>query len=294
MRTEIFIVKKPQWITIGAAIILTIGIYRFGNTIPPKGKPGPAPAQNMANHGQTEVNAISIDTLLALGKKNLTKEQVLRLNTLENSISRGDVKEQQIKVFHQLGHFWGDSAGIFELYAWYEAEASRLENSEKTLTFAARLFLDNLQQDDVAERRQWKALQAKDLFERSLKINPDNDSAKVGLGACYLFGSISSNPMEGLQKIKEVTEKDSTNSYAQITLAKGALMTGQYDKAITRLELVVRLHPDDLEAILLLADASERQGKKTNAIGWYEKSLPLVKQADMKKAIENRIAELKK
>ena len=66
---------------------------------------------------------------------------------LENSISRGDVKDQQIKVYHQLAHFWGDSMRFFPPYAWYEAEAARLENSEKTLTFAAHLFLENLQQE---------------------------------------------------------------------------------------------------------------------------------------------------
>ncbi len=76
---------------------------------------------------------------------------------------------------------------FFPPYAWYEAEAARLENSEKTLTFAAHLFLENLQQEENPALAKWKALQAKDLFERSLKINPDNDSAKVGLGACLSF-----------------------------------------------------------------------------------------------------------
>ena len=76
------------------------------------------------------------------------------------------------------------------------------------------------------QRRQWKALQAKDLFERSLKINPDNDSAKVGLGACYLFGDISATPMEGILKIREVVEKDSTNIYAQMMLVGVHLIPG--------------------------------------------------------------------
>ena len=52
--------------------------------------------------------------------------------------------------------------------------------------------------------------------------------SKVGLGACYLFGNISANPMEGIGKIREVVEKDSTNIYAQMILAKGSMMSGQY------------------------------------------------------------------
>ena len=245
------------------------------------------------NHAANE-SAISIDTILTLAKKQLTVEQVVRINTLENSISRGDVKDQQIHVYHQLARFWADSAHVFEPYAWYNAEAARLENSEKNLTFAAQLFLDNLQNDDVEQRRQWKAMQAKDLFERSLKINPANDSAKVGLGACYLFGGISTTPMEGILKIREVAEKDSTNIYAQMMLARGSLVSGQYDKAINRLAMVNRMKPADIDAILLLAEVHERIGDKAKAISWYQKSLPLAKEAELKIAIEKRIEELKK
>ncbi|MBK6937253.1 MAG: tetratricopeptide repeat protein [Chitinophagaceae bacterium] len=170
-----------------------------------------------------------------------------------------------------------------------------MENSEKNLTFAAHLFLDNLQNEQMPEWRKWKALQAKDLFERSLTINPDNDSSKVGLGACYLFGSISAAPMEGIAKIREVADKDSTNAYAQKTLAKGSLFSGQYDKAASRLEVVVRNVKDDLDAVLLLADAYERMNEKKKAISMYEKSLPFVKQQDdLKIAIQKRIEELKK
>ncbi len=286
--------KKPQWITLIAGIILTAGLFLFGRTVP-KNK-----AVTTVEHSEDDghdhgpaSSAISIDSILTLAKKQLSAEQVVRINTLENSISRGDLKDQQIHVYHQLARFWADSVGVFEPYAWYNAEAARLENSEKNLTFAARLFLDNLQNDEVAQRRQWKALQAKDLFERSLMINPGNDSAKVGLGATYLFGEISATPMEGILKIREVAEKDSTNVYAQMMLAKGSLISGQYDKAITRLETINRTNPGDLDVLLLLAEVNERMGNKSKAISWYKESLPFVKQAELKTAIEKRMKDLK-
>ena len=282
-------------ITLAAAVFLTAGLFVFSRTVPKNKRIVAAEhsADDGHNHAANE-SAISIDTILTLAKKQLTVEQVVRINTLENSISRGDVKDQQIHVYHQLARFWADSAHVFEPYAWYNAEAARLENSEKNLTFAAQLFLDNLQNDDVEQRRQWKAMQAKDLFERSLKINPANDSAKVGLGACYLFGGISTTPMEGILKIREVAEKDSTNIYAQMMLARGSLVSGQYDKAINRLAMVNRMKPADIDAILLLAEVHERIGDKAKAISWYQKSLPLAKEAELKIAIEKRIEELKK
>jgi tetratricopeptide (TPR) repeat protein len=289
-------VKKPQWITIAAAFCLVGVIYVFGRTVPAKKTVfSSGAATNTEGDGHDHGNEdISIDTIMNMVKKQLSTEQVVRLNTLENSISRGDVKEQQLKIYHQLAHFWGDSAQIFEPYAWYNAEAARLENSEKTLTFAAHLFLDNLQQSDDPRLIKWKALQAKDLFERSLKINPDNDSSKVGLGACYLFGNISATPMEGIAKIREVVDRDSTNIYAQLILAKGSLILGQYDKTIGRLQTVIRVQPSNLEAILMLADVYERTGEKADATEWYRKSLNYINRADARAEIEKRIEGLRK
>jgi tetratricopeptide (TPR) repeat protein len=281
-------VKKPQLITICIAIFLVAIIYRFGRTTPSKTIPA---TNSISKSGIT--NSLT-DTILNRAKSQIKPEQVMRLTALENSVSRGDVKEQRLRVYHQLAHFWGDSAGLFLPYAFYEAEAARLENSENSLTFAARLFLDNLQQEQSIDFRRWEALQAKDLFERSLIINPDNDSAKVGLGACYLFGNISDAPMEGIGKIRAVLDKDSNNVYAQMMLAKGSLMSGQYDKAITRLEKITRLQPDNLEAILMIADVYERMKDKVNAVKWYQKSLQFIKREDIRTEVVKRIEELKK
>jgi tetratricopeptide (TPR) repeat protein len=287
-------VKKQQWITAGIGITLVALVLLFGKIVPAKNQVKLSGSTQNNTTDNTTASTVTIDTILVLAKKQLSPEQVMRINTLEHSISRGAVQDQKLHIYHQLARFWFDSARVFEPFAWYEAEAARLENSEKSLTFAAQLFLDNLQVDEVGQRRQWKALQAKDLFERSLKINPKNDSAKVGLGACYLFGGISATPMEGIMKIREVVEKDSTNIYAQLMLARGSVMSGQYDKAVARLETVVRLQPKNIDGILMLADVYERMGNKSNAIIWYNKSLSLVQQVDLKKEIEKRIGELRK
>jgi len=288
-------VKKQQWVTIGIALIATAGLY-FARTTPLKKTV--VSTEILTSHEghdhEMAENKFSIDSVLLVAKKRLNPEQSSRINSLENAITRGDLKSQQLHQFHQLARFWADTVGNFELFAWYQAEGARLENSEKSLNFAGHLFLDNLQGDVLLQRKQWKALQAKDLFERSLKINPENDSTRIGLGAAFLFGDISTSPMEGILKIREVVEKDSTNIYGQLVLAKGSIISGQYDKAINRLLLINRLRTNNIEAILLLADVYERTGDKNNAVVWYVKSLPLIRQHAMKAAVEKRVEELKK
>jgi tetratricopeptide (TPR) repeat protein len=280
-------VKKPQWITAGVGAALVLILYFFAKTVPDKKPDQQAGAQAAAP-------VLSIDTILFHAKERITPEQLIFVNGIEKSVVRGDVKTQQLDAFHELAHFWGDSARIFEPYAWYEAEAARLENSEKSLTFAAHLFLDNLRNEENEGLKRWKATQAKDLFERSLKINPANDSSTVGLGACYIFGNIADNPMEGILKVRSVAEKDSTNIYAQTVLGYGSLISGQTERAIARFETITRMKPDNLEAIMILADLFERKQQTQTAVEWYSKALPYVKNPQLKGEVEKRIAELKK
>lgn len=284
--------KKPQLIVAFAGVLLVASLYYFGITEADMHK-HEHEAKPVAP-GEMAIQAgFSTDSMLSQAKAKLKPEQVLRLNTLENSISRGDVKEQQLKVYHQLSHFWSDSARMFEPYAWYESQAARLENSEKSLIFAARLFLGNVRQESNASKKKWIAQQAKELYERSLIVNPSNDSAKVELGISLIYGDMSGMPMAGIQKIKEVLEKDSTNTYALMAYADALVTSTQYDKAIDRLKKIASLEPDNLDAILKLADAYTMIGKKKEAIEWYEKSLPLLTKEEWKQEVRNRIKELK-
>jgi tetratricopeptide (TPR) repeat protein len=280
-------VNKAQWITIGIGVLIVAALFLFGRT-------GPYKSGISKSFQSTPQSELSADSILFHAKEILNPAQIQWMNDLEQSVIRGDVKKQKLDVFHQLAHFWKDSARIFEPYAWYEAEAARLENSEKSLTFAAHLILENLRNEENDQLKRWKALQAKDLFERSLRINDKNDSTIVGLGACYIFGNIADNPMEGILKVRQVVEKDSTNIFAQMVLGQGSLLSGQYDRAIGRFEKVLALQPVNLEAILLMAEVFERKEDKANAIKWYSKALPLAQNPAMKSALEKRINELKK
>ena len=146
--------------------------------------------------------------------------------------------------------------------------------------------------EDNPQVKQWEASQAKDLFERSLSVNPENDSSKVGLGAAMIYGA-SAMPMEGLGKIREVLAKDSANIFALLTLGKASLISGQLDKAIERFQTVHKLEPTNAEPVLLLADTYERMGRRDEAIEWYKKSIPLVPNQVYKQEVEHRINELK-
>lgn len=274
---------------ISGALALFIGLYFWGQTTPPPKAVQPKNAQQSNEH-----QSVTFDDLLLKAKQKISPGQVQRLLKLENSVTRGDVKDQQIHVYHELARFWADSAHLFEPYAFYTGEAAKLENSEKSLTFAARLFLDNLITESQPAMQNWLATNAKVLFEKALAINPVNDSSKIGLGACYLFGNISDNPMQGILPIREIAQKDPGNVYAQMILGLGGKRSGQFDKAIERFLVVVQKQPDNIEAVFNLAECYEAKGDKANAVKWYEAVKKLVKVPEAEKELDKRITELKK
>jgi tetratricopeptide (TPR) repeat protein len=286
-------VKKQQYVLSALALLLCLALYFGGKTVPDKSAVTHSEGDGH-DHSADAPQKIDLNTLLNAAKDNITPSQAQRLTALENSVTRGDVKDQQIHAYHEIARFWLDSARKFDLYAYYTSEAAKLENSEKSLTFAARLFLDRLMMSGDPAMQNWLANNAKVLLENALKINPANDSSSIGLGACYLFGNISSNPMEGITLIKKVVDRNPENIYGQMMLALGGKKSGQYDKAIERFLLIVKKEPDNIEAIFHIAECYDLKGDKANAIVYYEKARDLVKIPQAKEELSNRIIELKK
>ena len=279
--------KKQQIILVSGGAALLCILYFFGRTLPPK---------KISAEVKTEAKKSSFDiqTLLQASKNQLTTDQRAYLDGLENSVVRGNVKEQQAAVYKQMAAFYRDSAHLLLPFAYYTGESAKLENSEKSLTFAARFFLESFRRQENPDLKRWMADESRKLFEKALAINPNDDSLKVGLGSCYLFGDISDNPMQGITIIREVAERDPENMYAQFMLGAGGLLSGQLNKAIERLLTVASKQPDNVEAKLMLAEAYERKLDKVNAIKWYEAVKSHVNNAEIMREIDKRIDQLKK
>ena len=269
-------------------LLLIAALFFFGRTVAPKGK--------IDKVAPNSVKQLNINQFIQESKQHLSPSQSITLGKLENSVTRGDVASQLAKANTQLANFWKDSIQSFEPYAFYLAEAAKLDKSEKNLTFAAQLILDNLRGEPDEAKLNWKAELAIALFEKALELNPDNDDLKIGLGSCYVFGKGrfggAQETMKGIKQLLEVVRKDSTNMKAQLVLGVGGFVSGQYDKAIERLHKVVIAQPDNLEAIAFLADTYAAKGDKTEAVKWYEVSKRMANNPAYSKEVDERIRSL--
>jgi tetratricopeptide (TPR) repeat protein len=271
-----------------AALLLTTSLFFFGRTVAKKDKTIATVATS-----KNTTPAFDITRFITDEKQKLTASQLLTLGKLQNSVTRGDVLTQQINANNQLAAFWKDSIRSFEPYVYYLSAAAKLDNSEKNLTFAAQLILDNLRGEQDEAKLNWKTAQAIQLFEQAIQLNPQSDDLKIGLGSCYIFGkgrtAKPEETMKGIQQLLAVVKKDSGNMKAQLVLGIGGALSGQYDKAIDRLTKVVKAQPDNLEAVAYLADAYASKGDKLNAIKWYQVMKRMANSPVYTKEIDERI-----
>jgi len=271
----------------GFGLLLLVSLFLFAKIEPPKkATPQIIPATTSFN----------ITGYIEQVKQKLPANKLISLSKLENNITRGDVKLQAVKSFTQIAEFWKDSAKAFIPYAYYTVEAAKLDKSEKSLTFAAQLFLENMRAESDDNLKSWQAETAIDLFNKALQLDPDNDSLKLGLGSCYVYGKgmigDAAETMKGIQLLLQVVRKDSANMKAQMVLGIGGVISRQYPKAIERLLKVAKAEPENLEAISWLADAYAATGDNSNAISWYQYSKKLVNNAGFSKEVDERIKAL--
>jgi tetratricopeptide (TPR) repeat protein len=286
--------KKPQYILVIAALILLSGLYFLGPTVAPGKKNKPTATADSTDHEHFDIKSFNQQTITGLSAQR--QDYLGHLQEEASTHSTPSQSEAAIHANHQLASFWHDSVPNPPLHFYYVAKAAELDNSEKSLTFAAHSILGYLPFAQNAELQSWLAGVGRELFEMALVVNPANDSSVVGVGGCIMYGA-SSDPqssMQGIMKVREVAEKDSSNLFAQYMLGVGGMMSQQYDKAAIRFEKVARAQPDNMEVLFKLAEANELLKDNRKAIYWYQQILPKVPDPQLKAEIENRIEELKK
>ena len=277
---------KQQLYLTGAGLALFFGFFLFGKIETQK-----------SNFPHSDSTAIfNINNFIQKARQKLPASKREYISKIENNISRGDVKGQLYHQYLELAGFWKDSAKSFVPYSYYLSEASKLDNSEKNLTFAARLILDSMRNEEDVATKSWEAETAAILFEKAIKLNPADDELKVGLGSCYVYGKgmigDAAETMKGIQQLLQVVKKDSANMKAQMVLGIGGVISRQYIKAIDRLSKVVLVEPSNLEAVSWLADAYAGKGDTQGSIRWYEYSKKLVNNNQYSKEVDERIKAL--
>lgn len=273
--------RKSQLVVLVAAVILLAGLYFFGRTIPLK-TVSSVPSSAVTPQ---DVRPADFQTIIDSAKKTISPQVLMEITSLEGSIIRGDLKDERIGVYHRLYAIW-DSLSRVPIAAHYAGQAAKLENSQKSLTFAANLFLSDLQHTEDPALRKWEANEANSLLQQAISLDTGNDTIRVALADSYIEGG---DVMNGVRLLLEVTGRNPDNVQANLMLGRLAVVSAQYQKAITRLQKVLDQHPKNAEAMYFLAEAYKGSGNDAKAIQLFNACKKLVNDTGFSHQIDRYI-----
>ncbi len=283
--------RKSHYITLLAAAALIAALYWGVNTVPPKQPAEQPQAATTEEAGQhTAAAPASIDSILEAGKANLHEHALTDIDALLAKTSQSVNTSAKADIYKQVAQIWQEHKQMPQA-AYYYTEAAKLENSEKSLNFAARLNSDLLRSAESASVRAWAAQQAIAAYEQSLKVNPGNDTVKMALAAAYIDGT--SQPMQGIQLLLGITREQPNHIQANLMLGQLSIRSGQMDKAQERFEKVLSIEPENTEALYFLAEVYKSKGNKEKAIELLEECKRIINNPDFSKEIDEYIKSFK-
>lgn len=279
--------RKGHYITLFAAVALIAVLYWGVNTKPPKkAAEGPVQAQTAGEEHTDAVAPASTDSILVAADKNLHDHAAEDIKTLKTRLESENSATGKAAIYTEIGSLLQQHKEL-PAAAYYYTEGAKLENSEKSLNFAARLNSELLRSAESPSVRAWAAQQAIAAYEQSLKLNPDNDTVKMALAACYIDGT--TQPMQGIQLLLGITREQPDNIPANLMLGQLSIRSGQLDKAAERFEKVISIDPENTEALYFLAEVYKGKGNKEKAIELLEKCKKIINDPNFSKEIDNYI-----
>ena len=103
----------------------------------------------------------------------------------------------------------------------------------------------------------------------------------------------SQEPMKGIGILRELADSLPDNIPVLLALGRLSIQSGQLDKAKERLQKVLKLEPQNTEALYFMAITEAQSGHTEEAIRLFEMCKLIVGNKDFNKEIDDIIKSLK-
>lgn len=192
----------------------------------------------------------------------MNKESRKRINNLKSQLNLDIDNEKKAKFADSLArlYFTFNQLDSGEIYSnKISGFLKNEEGSRKKITalyFGFNLIMEGAQAKGLGESIR------KYINEYKKDYSLDAELKNI-LAMTYVS---SDNPMKGIMMLREIVEEDSENVEALLNLGLLSMRTGQYEKAVQRLEKVRDLEPTNIQGRFSLAISYNELGNSEGAM----------------------------
>ena len=194
----------------------------------------------------------------------LPASQVSTIQAIQQELSQTSGDSARVEILQQLSGRWYEN-GYPAIAGYYAQEIADLEGTEQAWSIAGTTYAICVQRAEEEKVRQFCSQRAVTAFENAISLNPNEVRHQVNLALTYTDAPPANEPMKGVMMLRELEEEFPKSPLVYTSLAKLAIRTGQFERAIQRLTQALEIEPNNLNAICLLGQAHAGAGNAAEA-----------------------------
>lgn len=253
--------EKQQLALITGSVALIALLYFGFDTKPPTQK-----LIEKSRAGNVELE--ETQNLLHEAKADLPTDVRKYLQGLENLAEGSSEDSVRIPAMKSLSAAWYERQE-FAIAGYYAEQIAEITQDEAGWAIAGTTYGAALMDDSGDAHDRLAAAGAVRAFENAISLNPDNPEHRINLAICYVEHPPSDNPMKGIQLLLDLNRNYPENISVLYHLARFGMRTGQYDKAMERLETALAINPDQKRLNCLMAELLRETGQ-TDRVSEFE------------------------
>ena len=244
---------RQQFLLIFGSVALVALLYFGFDTKPPKQR-----LIEKSRAGNVELQ----ETLNALrqAKARLPEDLRKQFQGLENIVEGSNEDSVRLSATKQLSAIWYDY-GEFIPAGYYAEQVAQLAMDAESWAVAGSTYGAGMQNPLDAELAAAAAIRC---FENAISLDPENIDYRINLAICYAEHPPASEPMRGIQSLLELNKTHPENTSVLFHLARFGMRTGQYDRAMERLQVALRIAPEEQRLHCLMLELLTETGQAEN------------------------------
>ena len=194
------------------------------------------------------------------------------------------------KLYLQTSDFWKNLNNP-ALGAYYFYQFAKIESTKKALADAGDVLVNAYKSTGDSVILNNLITFALRSYEEAVQKDGSDVELKIKLADAYVQGS--QEPMKGIGILRQLSDSLPDNVPVLLALGRLSIQSGQFDKAKERLQKILKLEPQNTEALYFLAITEAQLGHNDEAIRLFEMCKLIVNNKDFNKEIDEIVKNLK-
>lgn len=249
---------KNQWALLAFGCLLVAILY-FGFSI--------RPPEAAKKDKERSLQAVQTSAAVLINDKmpSLKAEAKRDVQALNSELKSASKSADSLELLKELSGVWF-SQNEAAVAGYYAKKVAEILNTAEAWSIAGTTFAYGLNKSSLPEKeKEYIISESRKAFENAISLAPDTIDHRVNLAVTFVKAPPEDNPMKGIQMLLRLNEEYPDHAAVLFQLGRFGIQTGQYEKAIARLEKAVSLEPKRTEAYCLLSKAYLELGQSEKA-----------------------------